>query len=259
MNVMENTLTHRDRQIVCGLFLSKYGREGLKFLGFENFAEAYNALGYGLGAKPMSIKNYRDEFDPYFPNERKGWHGRPLRDFCKAIMDAFAAATLTDLGSLIKRFVAPETGLQQMAEVQRVIKAHEPDAESAFAKRLITGKAAEEYFLAHWPGMTEFAGMSLSDTTSWGCGFDFKMTHPVNNSYSAVEVKGLRAKTGQIQFTELEYAMAEALVNRFYLVLVRNFVEKPFHSIIRNPLHSDLNFKRKERKEVFVSWSASVN
>ena len=102
MTPSRTSFAHRDKQIVCGLFLSKYGRDGLEFMGFESFSEAYNVLGYGLGAKPMSIKNYRDEFDPYFPNKRKGWHQRPLRDFCKAIMDAFAAASLADLGALIK-------------------------------------------------------------------------------------------------------------------------------------------------------------
>ena len=146
-----------------------------------------------------------------------------------------------------------------MPEVQRVIKAREPDFDSAFAKRLITGRAAEEYFLSHWTRMNEFVGMSLLETTRWGCGFDFKMTLGSGGSYSAVEVKGMRTKNGQIQMTELEHAMADELTSRFYLVLVRNFVEKPFHSIIRDPLHSDLNFNRKERKEICVSWAANVN
>jgi hypothetical protein len=36
----------------------------LKELSFESFVEAFNVIGYALGSKPASIKNYRDEFDP---------------------------------------------------------------------------------------------------------------------------------------------------------------------------------------------------
>ena len=35
------------------------------------------------------IKNYRDEFDPLFQNSRKGWHKRPMRDYCKKILEDF--------------------------------------------------------------------------------------------------------------------------------------------------------------------------
>jgi len=73
----QNTLHNRDKQIICGLFLSKFDKSAIKKLGFESFTEAFNTLGYSLGARPASIKNYRDELDPYFPNDRRGWHKRP--------------------------------------------------------------------------------------------------------------------------------------------------------------------------------------
>lgn len=69
----------RQRLILAGLYLSKYDSLGLKLLGFGRFKEAFNVLGYALGAKPASIKNYCDEFDPLFPNRRLGWHVRSPR------------------------------------------------------------------------------------------------------------------------------------------------------------------------------------
>jgi len=72
-------ISHRDKSILTGLFFSKYNQAGLKRLGFRSFAEAYNAIGLALESQPASIKNYRDEFDPLFPNGRKGWHNRPIR------------------------------------------------------------------------------------------------------------------------------------------------------------------------------------
>jgi hypothetical protein len=106
--------------------------------------------------------------------------------------------------------------------------------------------------------MTEFSGMTLTNTTGWGCGFDFKLAHPKGEPYCAVEVKGLRARCGQIQFTELEHDMAEALRERYYLVLVRNFVEEPFHTVINNPADCAIRFTKVERKEVRFSWTANV-
>lgn len=67
-----SNLTVRRKLILSGLYLSKFDSEGLKSLGFDSFTEAFNVIGYALGSQPASIKNYRDEFDPLFPNRRKG-------------------------------------------------------------------------------------------------------------------------------------------------------------------------------------------
>jgi hypothetical protein len=83
------TFSQRECLMLAGLFLSKFDREGLKRLGFSNFSEAYNAMGYALGGKPTSIKNYMQEFDPLFPNNRKGWHKRPMRDHCNEAVERF--------------------------------------------------------------------------------------------------------------------------------------------------------------------------
>ena len=249
----------RDRQIICGLFLSKFDQDGLQYLGFENFSEAFNALGYSLRARPASIKNYRDELDPYFPNGRKGWHKRPLRDHCKLIRKLYGNASLVELGDLIKSFLLPTEFTESLPDVARVLAAHYGEESSSFAKRLITGRAAEQYFVANFHRMPEFSSLLLTDTTNWGCGFDFKLATQSGNWVCAVEVKGIRAKFGQIQLTELEHDMAEALSDRYYMVLVRNFIEQPFHTIVKDPLNCRLQFTRTERKEVRLSWNANVN
>jgi hypothetical protein len=77
----------REKLILAGLYLSKYDPLGMKKLGFESFTEAFNVIGYAMGSQPASIKNYRDEFDPLFPNRRKGWHKRPIRDYCRKVFE----------------------------------------------------------------------------------------------------------------------------------------------------------------------------
>lgn len=250
-------MTHRDRQILCGLFLSKFNKDGLIYLGFQSFVEAFNAFGYSLNARPSSIKNYRDEIDPYFPNQRKGWHKRPLRDHCQRILNGYENATINELGELIKSFLLPPSEVDSLPDVALVLKARD-GGESSFAKRLITGAAAERYFTANYRSMPEFEGLALTDTTAWGCGFDFKLSPPCNDSFCAVEVKGLRERNGQIQLTELEHEMAEAIHEKYYLVLVRNFIEKPFHTIINNPLHCTMQFKKVEKKEIRYSWITTI-
>lgn len=251
-------VNHRDRQILCGLFLSKFDQDGLSYLGFDGFTEAFNALGYSLQARPASIKGYRDELDPYFPNERKGWHKRPLREHCQRILTAYKDADIGQLGELIKGFMMPGTKLESIPEVKRVLSLHDTEASSSFAKRLITGRAAEQYFSANYSAMAEFSGLTLTNTTGWGCGFDFKLAQPSGESFCAVEVKGLRTRYGQIQLTELEYDMADALREKYYLVLVRNFTEVPFHTVINNPADCAIRFTKVERKEIRFSWTANV-
>lgn len=177
-------MNHRDRQILCGLFLSKFDQQGLTYLGFEGFSEAFNALGYSLQARPASIKNYRDELDPYFPNARKGWHKRPLREHCQRVLNDYRDNDIGQLGELIKSFLMPAKEVDSMPEVKRVLNIHDVESSSSFAKRLIRDK--------------------------------------------------------------------------YYLVLVRNFMEEPFHTVINNPADCAMRFTKVERKEIRFSWTANV-
>lgn len=251
-------LTHRDQQIICGLYLSKYDQEGLDHLGFSSFAEAFNTLGFLLNARPASLKNYRDELDPFFPNQRQGWHKRPLRAHCKYVMEEYANLAMSELGDVIRGFLPRDQRLDQLPDLSAILQQELEGPNSAFAKRLITGEAAEAYFRARFREMSEFASYSIKDTTTWGCGFDFKATQSESANYLAIEVKGLRSHSGQIQLTDLEYRVADKLESRYYLVLVRNFSDEPYHTVISNPLRSDLQFTPKEQREVRKAWVANV-
>ncbi len=261
MDVMRHDLTkatRRDKQILCGYFLSRFDQDALNCLGFASFTEAFNALGYALEARPASIKNYRDEFDPLFPNSRKGWHGRPLREHIKRALETYSEYNMVEIGAMIGQLLFLDDKMADMPEVRRVLRAIEDGDSSAFAKRLITGKAAERYFTSNYPTMSPFENKKLTDTTQWGCGFDFKLSSPDNKDYWAVEVKGLRAKTGQIQMTELEYKMAGNLSGRYFLVVVRNFEESPFHTLHSDPVNCGLDFTLTRRNEIRHVWTASL-
>src|SRR5580704_14159737 len=107
-----------------------------------------------MGSKPASVKNYRDEFDPLFPNRRKGWHKRPIQDYCRKVFEQYQDLNLDMFTGLIQSFVAYDENV--LSEVQTGEEQEETD--SSFAKRLITGLAAEQYFAEVHSTLHEFEG-----------------------------------------------------------------------------------------------------
>ena len=247
-------LTLRGKSILAGLYLSKFDVDGLKVLGFGSFTEAFNVIGLALNVQPMSVKNYRDEFDPLFLNERKGWHKREIRKYCKDIYDTFHTLNLVNFSSLLKDIIYKDHDLNVLMEE---IAKSEGKKESSFAKRLITGQAAEQYFKDIFLSIDLFRGYNFEDTTKVGCGFDFKLVAEEKERYFGVEVKGLNEIKGNIALTNKEHTVADFLKERYFIFLVKNFKEKPFHQIYQNPI-KNLDFNRIENKITQISWNTAV-
>lgn len=238
---------------MMGLFLSKYDKKALDSFGFTGFKEAFNVLGYAVETPPSSIKNYRDEFDPYFPNPRLGWHHRELRDYCRDIMERTQDLSFEMFHAIINSFVVDE-----YVEISDIKSNHPITRERKFlANRIITGKAAEEYFVMNYRNIPTFSDFNLTDTTNLGCGFDYKLSLNTANFY--VEVKGINNRQGSILMTEKEHNMAEDLLERYCLFVVSNFKDSPMHQLFFDPLHCDnLLFHRQERQVIQVSYSTII-
>jgi len=244
----------REKLILTGLYLAKYDSAGLRKLGFGGFVEAFNVIGYALGQKPASIKNYRDEFDPLMPNKRRGWHKRPTRDYCLKILTEYKNLDMETFAGLIRAFA----GYDESAWSEVQTKAEKRDGESFFAKRLITGLAAEHYFESTQPTLAQFKDFAVENTTRLGCGYDFRLHPQAGSDFLAVEVKGIKEKSGSVSLTPKEHDMASALANRFFLFVVKNFREKPFHEVYQNPLSGGLKFRKKEVLTLHVSWLTAL-
>ena len=221
---MSNNFSIRDKAILVGLYLSKFDERGLEILGFDGVNQALNTLGYAIGSKPASIKNYRDEFDPFFPNSRKGWHKRGIREYCKKILDDFSALDFESFTELIKGF------LFKNYEIEKIIdKIEKKDKSESVAKRLITGRATEEYFKLTFQSISDFTNHVLEDTTNLACGFDYRLSLDLN--FYCIEVKGLNTNSGSISMTEKEFLVAQNLKEKFCLlcqILLRNLVTNIF-------------------------------
>jgi hypothetical protein len=244
-------LTKSDKTTLAGLYLSKYNTKALQELGFSGIGEASNVIGYSIGSQPRSVRNYRDEFDRFFPeNLRKGWQ-RPLKPHSEKIFSEFRHLDFAAFTDLVKSFLIPH--YEEEKEVASVIRT---DSNETVAKRLVTGKAAEEYFRTKYLTISEFRDCTLVDTTSLACGFDYKLSN-ISDFY-CVEVKGLNSNSGNILVTEKEYAVASELKSRYCLFIVKNFVDTPNHLCYFDPVNIGISFTKNIHQVVQTSYSVTL-
>ena len=254
----EMTITNK-KLMLAGLFLSKFDRNktGLKALGFKTLQEAYNSFAFAVGGRPASVKNYMQEFDPYFPNSRKGWHKRTIRQTRQDFMNQFAGLSLDEFAELLKTQFASSLDIDPSIGRMVVAAGIQNERESSFARRIMTGQTAENFFEENYRDVLRFKECKLQRTTTYGCGFDFKLTSP-QEDFLAVEVKGLRTPYGQIQLTEKEFKMAQYLANRFYLYVVTDFAHTPKPCVIENPLGAGITFEQRAVTSEQVIWVAKI-
>ena len=75
--------------LIIAYALSRLNTTAVGVLGYKTFSEAFKSLGELLEQKPTTIKNMRDEFDPYFDNGRAGWYQRELSQSRRVIFDEY--------------------------------------------------------------------------------------------------------------------------------------------------------------------------
>lgn len=91
-----------NKSIVIAYYLSRRDKEGLNVLGYNTFSKAFKEIGEIIGENPNNLKNMRDDFDPLFPNERKGWHQRDLSASRQEVFDKFSKMSDLDLDEYVK-------------------------------------------------------------------------------------------------------------------------------------------------------------
>lgn len=176
-----------------------------------------------------------------------------MRDYCREIYLSYRELNLNKFSNLLKQIIYKNSDLDILTEKI----SQKEDKESSFAKRLITGQAAEKYFKEKYAEVDVFKNYSIEDCTNVGCGFDFKLSSE-NKDFLGIEVKGLNSMKGVITLTNKEYNVAQYMRDRYFLFVVKNFRENPFHKIIQHPFNSQLNFKKIETKITQITWNTQV-
>lgn len=91
--------------IIVSYYLSRCNWNALETLGYKTFAVAFESIGKLMNIKPATVKNIRDQFDPYFDNGRAGWYQRELQGSRKTVFDEFADYTDERLGDVVKKIL----------------------------------------------------------------------------------------------------------------------------------------------------------
>ncbi len=226
--------------MIVAFYLSKFGAEGLDRLGFQTYKQAFEEIGRSLNVKPNSVKNWRDEFDPYYDNQRKGWYQRGIRPSRQKILIGFDHLSEQALRSIVvdimnlKARPRVEAELQStLEEVKRSVGKRQMRSEIDYVARGVTGRRAEEFFIAQFQAMlTPFDG-SLNDRRDEGVGYDFEVLN--DSDRTLIEIKGLVNETGGISFTDKEWQVACRVQESYFLGVVSNISVSPKLGFVQNP------------------------
>lgn len=99
LNKMMDSLT-------VAYYLSRVDKYAVHALGYKSFREAFDKLGTILGQKPSTIKNMRDEFDPYFDNGRVGWYQKQLVGSRKKVFELYENASDEVVADVVREIIS---------------------------------------------------------------------------------------------------------------------------------------------------------
>lgn len=238
--------------LLLGYAMSRLDGGYLQTLGFTTWQAAFASAASALSIPPNSIKNLRDEFDPAFANTRIGRVDRPMRPNRQAMLDEMATVNDAGLVEIVRRILGRDEdaiveALDALAPAPRVV--------ANVAERLLTGRRAEEYFLAHCTALTGVDPADIVDRRQDAAGYDFGVQgHPKR----AYEIKGMKTLTGGIQFTDREWIEAERRRLDYALVVVGNLRAEPDAKLFPDPFGS-VAVSRTIQTSVSVVWRGTVS
>ncbi|MBN1318241.1 MAG: DUF3883 domain-containing protein [Anaerolineales bacterium] len=228
--------------MIVAYYLSKFGEEGLEKLGYRSYRQAFIQIGHILNVKPNSIKNWRDEFDPNYDNERKGWYQRDIRPSRRKVILAFDDLSEDALRVVVQDIIMPEARqsikdelVATLEEIKNIDKKKKQRKSIEYIPRGVTGRMAEDFFIYRFnAGLTPFVGL-LKDCRDEGVGFDFEIIR--DKSRACIEIKGLAKQSGGISFTDKEWKVASTIQSNYFLGLVNQVFESPRIGFVQNPAH----------------------
>ncbi|MEZ4726973.1 MAG: DUF3883 domain-containing protein [Caldilineaceae bacterium] len=238
--------------IVIGYAMSRLDQQYLIARNCSTWQAAYHEAAMVLEKPPQTFNNLRDEFDPIHPNPRQGWHNRTMRASRLKVVDELQDLDDDALLALVDRILQRDEesigeAIDSLAVVNRI--AHN------VAERLLTGRRAEEYFLANVQTILQISSQHLIDLRHTACGYDFGVTDEPD---WAIEIKGMKETRGAIQFTDREWREAKVRKSDYWVIVIGNLAYQPVFDVFRNP-HRLLTIKSRYRQTVAVDWIATVS
>jgi hypothetical protein len=234
---------HENYEILnlIGYGLSKFNDEFINEFGFKTKSAFYEyCIEIGIVETVGTVKNRMDLFDPFFPNNRQGWHQKgDAYIHRKLLIDSlFGNEKVKEYSNIVKLY------LKENYRVKDLLIELQPIVKSRFKKLQETGLEAELYFMNNFNSIEYFKGGFLEDARLFGDGYDFQIS--LNKHSYLAEIKGIRANKGRFRMTENEYNKALEYKNDYFITLVLNMNDLPTFLTIENPVNN-LKFKKEER------------
>lgn len=260
------TSDNSKKGLIIAFYLSKFDKIAYNRLGFKTQSETHKYIGEILGIKPTTIKNWREEFDPYEDNSRAGWHQRPVRKRLLEIKSLFDHIEEPSFYEIVKNLIEKNNN-SNIEDIISIIKTSEddsqiPNSHTYSIQMAQTGKMAEEYFENHYIGIfsdifsTNKKNIQLTDTRLSGCGYDYEIS--IANKTFHVEIKGMYDdNSSNIRFTDKEWAVANEKQDNYILVVVKNLSSTPYHIAIINPA-KNLSPEMQIQQVIQISWIANI-
>ncbi|MBI4785945.1 MAG: DUF3883 domain-containing protein [Chloroflexi bacterium] len=248
--------------MLAAFYLSKFGDEGLGLLGFKTYRQAFEQVGRNLNVNPNSVKNWRDEFDPYYDNGRRGWYQRAMKPSRQKVMATFDNLSEEALRALVLDIITSESRPEVESQLKPVLKEIKRSDDTKRERRTVeyvargpTGRMAEEFFLSRFrAGLTPFRGV-IKDCRDDGVGFDFEVI--AKGTRKLVEVKGSAKDLGGIAFTDKEWKVANVAQNDYFLGVVVQVLSSPKIGFLQNPV-STLAAAYHAYTTISVTWTIGI-
>lgn len=238
---------------LIGYGLSKFNDEFINEFGFKTKTAFYEyCIGIGIAETVGTVKNRMDLFDPFFPNNRQGWHQKgEAYIHRKLLIDSlFGNENVKGYADIVKLY------LKETYKINNIFVEVKPIVKSRFRKMNETGLEAELYFMNNFNLIKQFSGGVLEDARLFGDGYDFQIS--VNENAYLADIKGIREKKGSFRMTENEYIKALEYKNDYFITIVLNMNDVPTFLTIENPANT-LKFKKDERpSEPIVNYILST-
>ncbi len=237
--------------IVVGYAMSRLDDRYLRSQGVRTWKAAFDRAAKALRVRPTSLKNLRDEFDPFHDNSRKGWRNRPLRPNRQRVMGDLSEVSDDALLESIGRILGgDETATEELLD--SLIETRPPVHN--VAERLLTGRRAENLFLNNCESWVGIRRSEILDRRDSALGFDFAVAEL---SERAIEIKGLKGHSGAIQFTDREWSEAKIRRAQYWLVVVGNIDATPIFRLWKDP-HRVLSAQCRYQRSVAAVWTSRV-
>ena len=235
---------HKNYEILnlIGYGLAKFDNKFIEEFGFSTKNDFYIfCVDRGIAETIGTVKNRMDLFDPFFPNNRKGWWQKGDAYIHRKILidSLFGNEKVKEYVNIVKLY------MRDIFNIKDFRISVEPIMKSRFKKLQETGLEAELYFIENYNKIKLFNNGTLEDGRLFGDGYDFQIK--VGETCFLAEIKGIRKTRGKFRFTENEFKKALEYKDNYVVTLVLNLSDIPRFLAIENPI-KNLTFVEKKIK-----------